>query len=54
MAAMIPFYSTTWSPELKIEDLQTSNTSHPWPMAGFQNICTEVSSNGPLPKLVKW
>ena len=35
----------------KIENLQT--TSHPWPMAWFQNICTEVFHQWPSTKITK-
>ena len=49
---MLPLHWTRWPPELQIENLQT--TSRSWPMAWFQNICTEVFLQWPSTKLLKW
>ena len=51
MATVVPLHWTRWLSELKIEDLQ--KTSRPWPMARFQNICTEVFLQWPSTKITK-
>ena len=52
MASMVLLHWTRWPLELKkLENLQT--TSRPWPMAWFQNICTEVFHQRPSTKITK-